>query len=175
MEPGKGKEGKLCSHDRAGRSLFIQTPVSWGWAKFPGPPKNLFWSVAHFFFFFLLVCFILACFPLLFFPCSIPFMWSEAAGLLCFTESCLRSCWRLEGREWQGSGRQWNRKVESFLLFESFWEMFIFLGFFYPWNLLSPSEIELASISAKKAMTFFASACCMESVPPRSSWSTEKL
>lgn len=52
MEPGKGKEGKLCSHDRAGRSLFIQTPVSWGWAKFPGPPKNLIWSVAHFFFFF---------------------------------------------------------------------------------------------------------------------------
>lgn len=119
------------------------------------------------------------------FPCSIPFMWSEAAGLLCFPESWLRSYWRLEGREWQGSGRQWNSKVESFLLFESFWEMqaigVCISGCSLPlkFAFTQGNRVWLKTLQRKWShflLLFFGLRLSwMKSEPLRSSWSAEKL
>lgn len=84
-------------------------------------------------------------------------MWSEAAGLLCFPESQLRS-WHLAGRRWQGLQKQWNNKVNHSYYLRLSGKCrpfgFVFLGF-YLQNFLSPREIELESKPCKENEHFF--------------------
>lgn len=87
------------------------------------------------------------------FCCSLPFIWSESAGLLCFPESHLRSCWHLEGRKWQGSWQQWNSKLNhSYYLSLSgkCRPLGVYISGFCPWNFLSPREAELGSKACKE-------------------------
>lgn len=134
--------------------------MSWGWTKIPGPSRNLISPVAPLFFFaYLLYSFLLS--PYFFsFSLSIPFIWSEAAGLLCFPESHLRSCWHLEGRGWQGSWRQWNSKLNNsyYLSLSGKHRPFGFVFLFFTLNIsFHLGKYSLGQNPGKKMITFFAS------------------